>query len=66
MGLPIWLANLEDVIFEGLPLKQALLFPASFLKAIPIGLTENDFELIKHKIAILRQKRNLKLQQNTY
>ena len=37
LGLPEWLAYLEDAIFEGLPLEQAVLWPERFLEAIPVG-----------------------------
>jgi len=37
LGLPEWLAYLEDAIFEGLPLEQAKLWPERFLEAIPVG-----------------------------
>src|SRR3990167_8362331 len=37
LGLPEWLAMLEDRIFEGLPNGDAKEFPEQFLKAIPVG-----------------------------
>jgi len=44
LGLPEWLARLEDVIHEGLSLPQAKLWPAAFLAAIPVGV---DLALVK-------------------
>lgn len=37
LGIPEWLARLEDTIFEGLPLDRAKLWPEEFLKATPVG-----------------------------
>lgn len=46
LGLPEWLAHLEDVIFEGLTNGEAKTFPARFLEAIPVGA---DLSLVKPK-----------------
>lgn len=37
LGIPEWLARLEDCIFEGLPNERAKLWPEEFLSAINIG-----------------------------
>jgi hypothetical protein len=37
LGLPAWLARLEDGMFEHLPNGTAKGFPAQFLQAIPVG-----------------------------
>jgi hypothetical protein len=37
LGLPKWLAHLEDRIFEGLPGEEAMFWPEQFLSAIPVG-----------------------------
>lgn len=37
LGIPRWLARLQDSIFEGLPNDQALDFPEQFLSSIPVG-----------------------------
>ena len=42
LGVPEWLAHLEDVIFEGLDKKEALYFPLEFLEAIPVGVNETE------------------------
>ena len=59
LGLPEWLARLEDRIFENLPKQNALLWPAEFLKAIPVGV---DTEIVRHMLAIKRMDRLLKIQ----
>ena len=38
LGLPRWLAHLEDHIFEGLPLELARRWPRRFAEAIPVGV----------------------------
>ncbi len=38
LGIPEWLAHLEDRIFEGLPNDRAKFWPEQFLEAIPIGV----------------------------
>ncbi len=37
LGIPEWLARIEDTIFEGLPDKEAKMWPERFLKAIKPG-----------------------------
>ena len=44
LGIPTWLAQLEDRIFEGLPNKRAMKWPLELLKAIKPG---QDLEKIK-------------------
>ena len=44
LGLPEWLAYLEDKIFEGLPKKEAAKFAVDFLLAIPVGV---DLERVR-------------------
>lgn len=44
LGIPTWLAKLEDRLFEGLNLTEAKTFPERFLSAIPVGC---DLESIK-------------------
>jgi hypothetical protein len=51
LGLPEWLAHLQDAIFEGLPRAEAKAFPLQFLEAIPVGV---DLEPVYHQLAILR------------
>jgi hypothetical protein len=61
LGLPKWLARLEDSIFEGLPDEEAKLWPEKFLSSIPVGV---DVEIVKHQLAILRMNRLIKIQNN--
>src|SRR3990167_11344917 len=49
LGIPTWLAYLEDRIFEGLPNGEAKEFPLDFLKAIPIGISDKALEVVKLK-----------------
>jgi hypothetical protein len=44
MGIPMWLALLEDRIFAGLPLEEAKRWPERFLAAITVG---QDLEAVK-------------------
>ena len=37
LGIPQQLAHLEDAIFEGLDVADAMLWPTQFLEAIPVG-----------------------------
>ena len=63
LGLPEWLARLEDRIFEGLPKGEAEQFAEDFLTAIPVGADVSD---VRRKMAILRQQGNLtRLEGNT-
>ena len=63
LGLPEWLACLEDRIFEGLPKGEAEQFAEDFLAAIPIGA---DVSAVRGKLAILRHTRDLtRLEGNT-
>lgn len=59
LGLPVWLMNLEDEIFEALPVGAARDFVAKFLAVIPIG---SDVEPVQHKLALRRINRSLAIQ----
>ena len=37
LGIPAWLARVEDRLFEGMPLARAKLWPEQFLSAIRPG-----------------------------
>jgi hypothetical protein len=45
LGVPEWLAILEDRIFEGLPNNEAKVFPALFLESINIGADLNKIKI---------------------
>jgi hypothetical protein len=53
LGLPEWLARLEDHLFEALPKGKAEQFAIDFLTAIPVGA---DIEPVRHRLAIVRQE----------
>jgi hypothetical protein len=44
LGIPEWLARVEDILFEGMSSDRAMLWPSEFLLAVPIGVTEDQFE----------------------
>jgi hypothetical protein len=37
LGIPEWLARVEDTLFEGMPKEDAMFWPERFLEAIPVG-----------------------------
>ena len=41
LGIPEWLAYLEDRIFEGLQKEDAMKFPVQFLSAVPVGIADD-------------------------
>jgi hypothetical protein len=53
LGIPEWLAHLEDRIFEGLPKDKAGEWPRRFSDAIPVGA---DFGGLADRLAIRRLK----------
>ena len=55
LGIPEWLARVEDAIFEGLPNKEAKKFAVDFLASIPVGV---DLQKIKYKFTIYILKEN--------
>lgn len=61
LGLPEWLARLEDSIFENLSLDIAILWPEKFLQSIPIGI---NVEKVKYKLSILRLNRLIEIQKS--
>lgn len=59
LGLPEWLARLQDNIFEKLEKTEAMEWPEKFLEAIAVGV---DVEIVRHKIAVKRMDRLLVIQ----
>ena len=55
LGLPQWIARLEDRIFESLPAGDAQRFAVDFLEAVPIGA---DVENVRWLLAAQRHKRD--------
>jgi hypothetical protein len=51
LGLPEWLAHLEDVIFENLPDGLHKTFPLEMIEAIPVGVC---LEKLKHILSVKR------------
>ncbi len=51
LGVPVWLASLEDKVFESLPSKDAKLWPRRFSQALPIGA---DLDGLADRLAIRR------------
>ena len=45
LGIPAWLAKVEDRIFEGLPLDKAKKWPGEFLSSIKVGADLNKIEV---------------------
>ena len=56
LGIPEWLARLNDKIFEGLPGGDNTEFAVDFLQAIPVGV---DLESIKWKFCSYLLKENI-------
>ena len=59
LGIPEWLARLEDSTFEGLPREDAMTWPERFLSAIPVGA---NLEPVRRRLAVLRLDRLIALQ----
>lgn len=57
LGVPEWLARLEDTLFEGITKEESKDWPLSFARAIPVGV---DLEPVRWKLNVFIQKRNLK------
>ena len=57
MGIPEWMAMLEDSLFEGMSLEKSKTFPEMFLKAINVG---SDLEKVKTPFIIKVLERNLR------
>ncbi len=56
LGIPEWLARLEDTIFEGLPKNEAVKWPSAFAKSVPVGV---NLEPIKWKFCAFILKENI-------
>lgn len=54
LGIPEWLAKVEDTLFEGMSLQKSKTWPRTFLKAINVGA---DLEKVKvlFLVAVLKQ-----------
>jgi hypothetical protein len=58
LGIPEWLARLEDIIFEGLSVEESKKWPEQFAKAIPVGV---NLEPVKWKFCAFILKENIEL-----
>ena len=56
LGIPEWLARLEDTLFENLPSEESKEFPVKFLRAIPVGV---DLEPVKWRFCAFILKENI-------
>jgi hypothetical protein len=56
LGLPEWLARLQDTLFENLNQEDAKAFSASWVKAIPVG---KNLEPVKWKFCVFILKENI-------
>ena len=56
LGIPEWMARLEDTIFEGLPKVEAMRWPERFAKAVPVGV---NLEPVKWKFCAFILKENI-------
>ena len=56
LGLPEWLARLQDSIYEGLTSKDSKWFSKEWVRAIPVGV---NLELVKWKFSVFILKENI-------
>src|SRR3990167_2899616 len=56
LGIPEWLARLEDLLFENLPSDKAKLWPKKFLEAVPVGV---DLQPVRWKFCAFILKENI-------
>jgi len=54
LGIPEWLAHLEDKIFEGLQNEEAKVFPLEFLRAMPIGVSKDELYKLRCDLDFFR------------
>ena len=57
LGIPEWLAQVEDTLFEGMSEEKSRTWPEKFLEAIPIGV---DLEPVKAKFLCVLLRHTLK------
>jgi len=64
LGIPEWLARLEDTLFEGMPNDKAKEFPLKFLESIPIGF--DNWQHIYHQLCVFMLEKICKNIDNKY
>jgi hypothetical protein len=57
LGIPEWLARVEDTLFEGMSERKSRTWPERFLRAIPVGV---DLEQVRRKFLAIVLKSSLK------
>ena len=57
LGIPEWLARVEDTLFEGMTKKKSETWPKIFLKSIPVGV---DLEKVKVPFVVIILEHSLK------
>jgi len=58
LGIPEWVARLEDVLFEGIPNEYAKEFPLKLLKSIPIGYS--NWRHVYHQLCVFMLEKTCK------
>ena len=66
LGIPEWLAYLEDRIFEGLQKEDAMKFPVQFLSAVPVGIADDAMYKLRCDLDYQRLSILLKEQTKLY
>jgi len=44
LGVPEWLARVEDTLFEGMSVEKSHTWPRVFLESIPVGVSDSDLD----------------------
>ena len=67
LGLPEWLAHLEDHLFENLPVEEARKWPMEFLDAIPVGIEVEKFDAVRDRFQIFwLERQKTQIEQSKY
>lgn len=67
LGLPEWLAHLEDHLFENLPKEDSRNWPLEFLQAIPVGVDEKVFDGVRDRFQIFwLERQKTQIEQSKY
>ncbi|HOA79914.1 MAG TPA: hypothetical protein PKK61_02470, partial [Defluviitaleaceae bacterium] len=56
LGIPEWLAHIQDSLFEGLPIGDNSQFAVDFLESIPVGV---NLESVKWKFCAFLMRENI-------
>lgn len=68
LGIPVWIAKLEDGIFEGLSNEDAMEWPEIFLESIPVGVDLNkiSFSFLAYIVELGIEKVNKNIFKKQY